>query len=183
MPQPRWKPNDMVRSGGAAKLLGFDNPNWLLSVVWAPVQTGLTFFGRRSRKHQQRSKAVRLGKEGSKLIKLPPQATEAQLHRECWETVENTCLGVGAFIHQLPSIHQRSRAAPGRCANSLAFPASPARGPNVLLRPKTKPQGKTTGIFSELPLEYRGQSERTWGQDISHVCYTNMPWKVLVFIM
>lgn len=69
MPQPRWKPNDMVRSGGAAKLLGFDDPNWLLIVVRAPAQAGLTFFGRRSRKHQQRSKAVRLGKEGSQLIK------------------------------------------------------------------------------------------------------------------
>ena len=113
-------------------------------------------------------------KEASLSSKFPPQATEAQLHRECWETVENICLGVGAFIHQLPSMHQSSRAAPGRCANSLALPADPARGPSALLRlKKKKPQGKTTGIFSELPLEYRGQSERTRGQDINHVCYTN----------
>lgn len=59
------------RRGG--KLLGFDDPNWLLILVWAPPQTGLTarsFFGRRSRKHQQRSEAVRLGKERSQLIKL-----------------------------------------------------------------------------------------------------------------
>ena len=141
--------------------MGFDDPNWLLILVWASPQTGLTvrsFFGRRSRKHQQRSEALRLGKEGSQLIKLVTTAGN-------WGSDAQVTLGdsgehlPGSWgIYSPTPIHQMSRAAPGRCVNSLALPASPARGPSALLRlRKKKPEGNPQ-VFSVSSLRSIGKT-------------------------